>query len=401
MKRHTIWKLFAHAAWLLLLCGLSSCSKSDDYRKYLEGGEKIYTGKIDSVLVYSGRERVYVTGLFMADPKIVKLRAYWNNGQDSIEVPVTRTAGVDTLKLSIPVPEGVHNFYFVTYDADENASLKVFKTGISYGSRYISGLINKPFYTADYFAGDQNTTISWGGMDLTSGATFTEIEYTNTQGELVTQRDSIGFTESTLRNYMPGDPLRYRTVFIPDTLSIDTFYTNYASNISPRLAYLRNIDFPFQRNTWDNARWGTPAGWTVNTAAKNAGPGNSTYGGYELRNGVGVLSLEGGWGLPGVVNGKIYQTTNLQAGRYRITINAIDRGSSGTVYFAVSSGTSIPDQAGLASGTIAYVNCSGNGAKSLEFTLTEATQLTVGFVGNMPNTGSYFKVQGNIVFEVL
>lgn len=383
----------------LLLGALASCSKSDDYKKYLENGEKIYTGKIDSVLVYSGRERVYVTGLFMADPKIVKLRAYWNNGADSVEVPITRTANVDTLKLSIPVAEGVHNFYFVAFDADNNASLKVYKTGISYGPRYISGLINKPFYTADYFAGDQNTTISWGGIDLTSGATFTEVEYTNTDGELITQRDSIGNSESTLKGYLPGRPLRYRTIFVPDTLSIDTFYTAYASNVLPRLAYLRNIEFPFQRSSWDGARWGIPASWSTNAAVKNAG--NNTYGGYELRGGVGVLSFEGGWGLPGVTNGKIYQTTNLQAGRYRITINAVDRGASGTVHFAVAEGLSLPDESALAANTIAYKNCAANGAHTLEFTLTEAKQVTVGFVGNMPNTGSYFKVQGNITFQVL
>lgn len=386
---------------LLTLVGfcLSSCSKSDDYKKYLEGGEITYPGKIDSVIVYSGKERVYVTGLFIADPKVAKLKVFWNNRQDSTEFAINRTQGVDTLKLMIPVIEGVHNFEFITFDNQGNKSLSVYKTGVSYGARYFSGLINRPYYTADYFAGDENTTISWGGIDLTSGATFTEVQYTNTEGKLVTQRDSIGFGESVLKNYLPGEPLRYRTVFVPDTLSIDTFYTNYATNVLPRLAYLRNIDFPFQRSSWDGARWGIPASWTVNAAAKNAG--SNTYGGYELRSGSGVLSLEGGWGLPGVTNGKIYQTTNLQAGRYRVTINAVDRGASGTVYFAAAEGTSLPDQAGLASGAIAYVNCATSGNHVLEFTLTEAKRLTLGFVGNMPNTGSYFKVQGHIKFQVL
>lgn len=376
---------------------ISSCSKSDEYKKYMEDGEIVYTGKIDSVTVYSGHERVFVTGLFIADPKIVKLRAYWNNKKDSAEVLIERTGGVDTLKLEIPIEEGVHNFEFVTYDALGNKSLSVYKTGTSYGNRYLTGLINRPLNSADYFAGDRNTTIHWGGIDLTSGALFTEVEYRNESGELVTQRDSIHLSETVLENYMPGEELRYRTLFLPDTLSIDTFYTNYVTNIQPELAYLRNINFPYQYSSWDGSRWGIPAGWTVNASTKNAGGGN--YGGYELRGGNGVLSLEGGWGLPGVENGKIFQTTNLQAGTYRITINNIEKGDAGRVYFIVALGANIPDESDLSS-AINYVECA-SGSVVMEFTLNQAEQVTLGFLGNMPDTGSYFKVAGHISFEVL
>ncbi|MFD2594858.1 DUF4998 domain-containing protein [Sphingobacterium griseoflavum] len=399
---------------LITLIGfcISSCSKSDDYKKYLEGGEITYPGKIDSVIVYSGKERVYVTGLFIADPKVAKLKVFWNNRQDSTEFAINRTQGVDTLKLMIPVIEGVHNFEFITFDNQGNKSLSVYKTGVSYGARYFSGLINRPYYTADYFAGDENTTISWGGIDLTSGATFTEVEYTNTEGKLVTQRDSIGFGESVLKNYLPGEPLRYRTVFVPDTLSIDTFYTNYVSNVLPKVAYLKNMNFPFQTAAMAGSRWGTPANWILNDAAKNfKHTDNNFYGGIEIRSNQACLSLEAGWwqwaspspNLAPIVNGKMYQTTNLQPGRYRFTITRLDKGAAGTVHLVAAKGSQLPDQANLAAESLAYLTISGTQAV-LEFDLTEASAVTLGLLGNMPGTatdGSYIKITGNMTFEAL
>ncbi len=50
----------------LLVVGLVifSCSDEDEYLKYVEGGEISYTGKIDSLKVYPGLNRVRIEGLF-------------------------------------------------------------------------------------------------------------------------------------------------------------------------------------------------------------------------------------------------------------------------------------------------------------------------------------------------
>ncbi|PUV21796.1 MULTISPECIES: DUF4998 domain-containing protein [Sphingobacterium] len=392
---------------LFLLC----CSKSDDYKKYLEGGEIAYTGKIDSVKIYSGNERVYITGLFMADPKVERLKIYWDNRKDSTELKINRTTGVDTLKLSLKISEGVHNFELITFDAQGNKSLSVFRTGVSYGERFSSGLINRPSYSADYFAGDQKTTVNWGGIDLTSGAQFTEVEYTNTAGKLVVQRDSIKFGKSVLANFLPGKPFRYRTLFVPDSLSIDTFYTNYSANILPKEVYLKNMNFPFETLEMGGDRWGTPAYWLVNEAAKNYRTSEvKYYGGIEIRDKKACLSLEAGWwqwaspspNLAPIVNGKIYQTTNLQPGKYRFTVSKIDKGSAGVVNLLAAKGNRLPDQADLNT-AISYKTISGNQA-ILEFTVIEAGSVTLGFLGNMNGTasdGSYFKVSGNMIFEKL
>lgn len=412
MKTQLIKIIGKSMLFSVALLHLFSCSKSDDYKKYLKDGEISYTGKIDSIKVYSGKERVYITGLFMADPKIERLKVYWDNRQDSAELNINRTQGVDTLKLSLPIREGVHNFEFITFDGQGNKSLSVFKTGISYGERYGTGLLNRPYYTTGYFAGDQKTTISWGGIDLTSGATFTEVEYTNTAGKLVIQRDSIHIGESILKNYLPGKPYRYRTLFIPDTLSVDTFYTNYVTDIVPKEIYFKNMNFPFQTSAMAGSRWGTPADWLLNDAAKNfKHTDNKFYGGIEIRSNQACLSFEAGWwqwatpspNLAPIVNGKMYQTTNLQPGKYRFTITKLDKGAAGTVHLVAAKGIQLPDQAHLAAQSLAYQVISGTQAV-LEFNLSEASAVTIGLLGNMPGTasdGSYIKITGNMTFEVL
>lgn len=68
---------------LLLLFIIGACSKIDDYRsKFMAGGSITYTGKMDSVYIFSGRNRAKVTGLFTSDPNIAKYRVFWNSRQD-------------------------------------------------------------------------------------------------------------------------------------------------------------------------------------------------------------------------------------------------------------------------------------------------------------------------------
>src|SRR5690606_17809370 len=117
----------------------------EGYKDFLKDGETSYTGKIDSLEVLSGRNRVNVKGLFISDPKISECRIYWNSGSDSISVPVTRTQNVDTLDVIIDnLPENIYSFEVRTFDALGNKSVAVSKIGTVYGNRYQTSLYNRP-----------------------------------------------------------------------------------------------------------------------------------------------------------------------------------------------------------------------------------------------------------------
>lgn len=382
-------------AWLVLIIGLAvgfySCSDMDEYKGYMDEGEITYTGKIDSLTVFSGKNRVMVQGLFTADPKINEAHIYWNNREDSTVVPVNRTAGVDTMRHIIDgLQEKVYNFEVITRDSRGNKSLPVNTNARVYGERYQNSLNNRPVIVSELFAGNQQTNIEYGSMDLTSGVFATEMRYTDGNGQEQIEIMSIDSDEVILPSVKIGTTIDYRTMFLPEPTSIDTFYTDY-QEMSPELIYLKNKGNPFERSSWDGGRWGILADWITNDDVKNA----NGYGGYELRGGTGVLSLEGGWGLPAVPNGKIYQVVTLPPGNYTFSATGVETGSTGTKYLTATKGDEAPHVDNVPAEAMTYVEMSNTGGTStIEFTLTENTQMALGFVGHMPDTGSYFKVQG-------
>lgn len=400
MKKMNNHRIFTYIAVLLFVIAAVSCKKMDDYKKYIEDKPVInYTGKVDSVRVFSGKNRVLIKGLLVSDPKIKEARIYWDGRRDSLVVPISRTSGVDTLKAAIAnLEDRVYNFEIVTFDDQGNKSVKVYAFGRSYGENYQLSLTNRPIATNSLNTRTNTFDVTFGNVDRTLGIFATELKYIDLLGQEQVKRIKIDENALSLSNVKVGELMSYRSLYLPDTLCLDTFYTDY-THFNPALKFeLKNGTFPFARAAWDGSRWGNPADWTVNAATRNAG--NNTYGGYELRSGNGALSLEGGWGLPAVVNGKIYQSIELPEGNYKITVEKYEKGAAGVVNLVVSEGTEIPDEANLATQAIAYSSfAAGTLSKEMNFTITKGGTYLIGFLGNMPNTGSYFKVLGNIRLE--
>ena len=401
MKMIINHKIFTYIIIICTIIVSVSCDKKmDDYKKYI--GDKLsitYTGKVDSVKVYSGKNRVLIKGLLVSDPKIKEARIYWDGRRDSLVIPITRTLNVDTLKASIEnLEDRVYNFEIVTFDSDGNKSVKVNAFGRSYGENYQLSIINRPVASNSLNTRTNIFDVNFGNVDKTLGIFATELKYKLLSGQEKTVRIGIDQLSISL-NDVKIDEFSYRSLYLPDTLCLDTFYTEY-THFNPALKFeLKNANYPFARSSWDGSRWGIPADWIVNAATKNAG--NNTYGGYEYRSSNGALSLEGGWGLPAVVNGKIYQSIELPAGNYKLTVDKYEKGSAGVVNLVVSDGSSeIPNEADLNSAAIAYSSfAAGTTSKELNFTITTSGVYNIGFLGNMPNTGSYIKILGNVRLE--
>ncbi|HEY9195739.1 MAG TPA: DUF4998 domain-containing protein [Mucilaginibacter sp.] len=408
MKQH---KIISYYLLVLTAFIMSACTKMDDYKnKYEANGPIIYPGKLDSVKVFSGRSRVLLTGLFTSDPKIVKYRVYWNNKQDSIETPVTRTSGVDTARLLISgLPEGVMTFEIRTYDKDGHISVPVTVAGNVYGSLYQSSLINRGIAKAE-LQSDGSALINWADVNAEDGVLSMRIKYTdatNKQHDTLITSVPTGLSTS-LPKFKAGSVVNYRTAFKPNKTAIDTFYTDFQDHsVKAEVTgiYLSNTG-PFQRATFDG-RWGTLAApWITNAAAKNKD--NGTNGGYSSDEG-GVINWET-WNNTPVVNGIVYQPTSapLPAGTYIVTFDAYSEvQSNSTVYcIAAAGGNGIPVLANLST-ALGYVNMY-NGAnvgstgpnsrevRSFTFTITTPQVVSIGFLGNLVgngNPGNYFQVR--------
>jgi hypothetical protein len=408
MKHNILNRLFKHSRLLLLAMmtiSLASCEKADKYKEFVKDGEISYIGKLDSVKVYSGKNRVMIKGMITSDPKIVECRVFWNNKKDSLVIPVTKEMIADTIHRFVNITnEGFQNFVIYTYDAAGNRSIPVNTSGRTYGSRYQAGLTNRDITDAKTDETTGITTVNWLGMDRLTGVFATDITYTKLNNQSATVRIPIDSSRIALKDFKYGSTINYKTLFLPDTISVDTFYSAVSTRqiVAPAFikinvtnTYLKNTGGNFSRSTWDNSRWGLVADWTTSAGAKNV---NNTYGSYEFRNGSGMISFEAGWGLPGITEALIYQTVSLPAGTYSFEANGLDQNAGGTRYIAVGAGSSLPLVANIPTAAIKYGILNPQPATAtvkLEFTLTQTTQVSIGFAATMAANGYYTKI-GNV-----
>lgn len=376
-----------------MACFWASCTPMDSYKDFIENGEITYTGRVDSVKTFSGDGRVKIQGLLLSDPKIVNVAAIWNDYRDTLMLDIVRSAYADTIMFEINnLEENTWNFILKTYDVDGNTSVPVYATGQSYGNRYKATLSNRYLSTPIYESGVLNA--EWADGDYLTGLIGSEFIYTNTNDEeVVLWKDPTSSNNKlAIVDYKKGTDVSYRSLFVPDETCVDTFYTEFIKEQVLSLknvtsSYLKNHSSPIKYATFDGSRWGTPADWVINDNIKTTTSG--LYGGYELRSGVGCISMEAGWGLKACTNGKIYQTVTLPAGEYRFQINLTSNGSAGTKYMVVAAGNELPDFNDVASDAIVFADIT---TKIVSFRLNQETEVSIGFVCNLPGAGEYAKI---------
>lgn len=360
---------------------MASCSKMDEYKKFTDGKLIVYPGKADSLRVQSGRNRALVRFLLISDPNIVKASIFWNNKANHQDVSITRGKGIDTIKAMVsPLPEGNYSFEVFTYDKSGNKSVAALKQGATYGEVFEKSLLNRILESVVYQPSSGTTFLNWRASD--AGSVGVDITYTNVNGKVTTKRVAKDATQTVLTDQNPGTDLQYRTLFLPDSLAIDTFYSVSTSRKITEF-FLKNPGAPFLQSQRDG-RWGLLADWTTNAAARNMS--NGTLGGWDSYNGGGFIAFEY-WYTPQITNGKIYQTTTLPPGKYRyvVTVSEIANPLEAT-YAVVNLGQTLPDVANIsqALGSFKFLDNSQNGKDFvISFTLTQTQEITVGFVSTM------------------
>lgn len=377
-----------------LFLGVFSCTSPDEYLKFTQNGSISYTGKIDSLKIFSGRDRIKIKGLIISDPKVSELRVYWNNKKDSAVIPINRTSGVDEVSSIIEnLPENIYNFEVKTFDAKGNGSVSQTVNAQTFGERYQASLTDRKIVTSK-LSSDFSLTIDFATMDLTTGAYATEVVYTDNSNVEHSVTVPVTTSQIVMANYKAGSQFKQRSLFLPTSTSIDVFYTPFVLK-DPQvidLTYLiKNNKRPFVASSF-SGRWGTLADWTTNDACKNHGG----YGGIDFGccgNPPATINLESGWGSPVITNGKIYQTITLEAGTYIFSAPMLASGSglnSGYtlddyVYLAVAKGNILPDSSGGAlqtnPATLGFkriVNTMSADSVVITFTITQTEQVSLG-----------------------
>lgn len=238
----------------LALSILNACNKMDTtYKKFVVPGGLTYPAQIAKPLVYAGKNRVKISWLKSSDPNIVKVRIFWNNYADSLEVPVSQDQ--DTINVIIDnLAEQIYSFYVRSYDDKGNVSVPTELFGKSFGDQYGENLLSRPINRAVLFD-DGKATISWGAANITGGAYASEVVYTNKAGAEVKQLFSVEESSNEITDLKEGSNVRFRTVYLPDSLTIDTFYTAFEDfeNFYYDKSSWKVIDFSTNHGGSDNS----------------------------------------------------------------------------------------------------------------------------------------------------
>jgi hypothetical protein len=372
--------------WVIWFLGIHSCSKMDDYKKFLDGKETLYTGKVDSVKVYPGRNRIKLSWLLISDPKVTKVKVYWNSRLDSVEMAVTKTAHIDTINLIIPnLTEGTYNFEIFTYDQDGNSSIVVNKSGRVYGSSYEEALINRQISTVNWQVGG-STFITWGTTD--SSSLGVELKYTDNSNISYELFVSNKTKVTELIDFNSTTSIEYRTMFQPDSECIDTFYaSSQTKSLDGILLKNSGPSINYKAGTL-SGRYADLADWIFNSTIQNhASP--FVRGGFDTENGN-CIAMEGWGSSTQITNGKIYQTLSLPAGSYKfvVTVANIDGNlatdnTTTAVYITVAVGDALPDITDISSALAMLQLSNVKGDLTVPFELTEVTKISLGFLATI------------------
>ncbi len=250
-----MWKIVIQwcFAGLVLLLGCKGMDST--YKEFVVPGGLTYVGKPVHPVAYMGKYRVQLKWARGSDPNVASTRIYWNNYTDSTEVPVE--PGVDSLQVMITgLQEQSYSFFLKAFDDNGNSSVPVEVTARVFGDAYEGGLLNRGLNGSEIDA-DGIVTLNWAQANLTAGAYMTEVTYTARDGAQKVTAFPATENESVIPDFETGEPLRFRTVYVPDTFAIDTFYTEYD--------YAR--DFLLKKTNWKIVSFSTEHPGATNAVA--------------------------------------------------------------------------------------------------------------------------------------
>lgn len=213
---------------------LSSCDEMNSlHQPYLDRGETIYTGAVDSLKAFGGNNRVKLKWQMNADPRVSNLIIRWNNRKDSLNLPVIRTAEtvgifMDSILLQENLEEGMNMFEFYTIDGKGNTSIVKEVSTEVYGLNFASAAalraprkittiealtttMVKVIFNAVDESDLKETQLRYISYENNESGEFQSIEVENT-------------TESVILEHVKlGDPVYYQSRFLPDKDALDGF----------------------------------------------------------------------------------------------------------------------------------------------------------------------------------
>lgn len=224
MKVISIRHMFSLLIYFLLTPSLLGCDKKE------VAGDKedieIDIPNADSLLAHSGNQRMEISWIPSADNQASTYEVIWYSQGDrgSIRNSIPRADNDKRVRVLLDeMKEGNYLVDLYLYDEEGNVSPKSSTGATVYGPEYQSGIEQNSFKDSRVLKNGIELSWSISRQDLLR----TEVRYTDSEGNAVVHFVSGTSTLDTLKGTNSTQAFEYRSAYLPDATSIDTFYTDY------------------------------------------------------------------------------------------------------------------------------------------------------------------------------
>lgn len=209
---------------LALLVSALSC-KNDDDSLFSDDNNSSEIEAFKSLEIRPGTNKVLLRGV-VDDPKVAEVMITWDDAESSITIPVDASNIGDTIQQTINnLEERLYIFKVQNLDNSGNSS-ELITAGVQvFGSEFATNATNRSLVSNTLL--DTNLDVSFSPTAKASGIIGTEIIYKNTSGEYIELTLNPEKNSLTIPDYLGQSPFKFRSVFVPAPMALDTVYTAY------------------------------------------------------------------------------------------------------------------------------------------------------------------------------
>ncbi|WP_319480307.1 DUF4998 domain-containing protein [uncultured Draconibacterium sp.] len=264
------------AVIIILSLFIFSCEDQNYlHEKYLEEGETIYIGKVDSMIAFPGNYRIKFKWLVSKDPRTTTTVIYWGDREKSVEVPLNPVADSTGRLWEETIignmQENDYVFEFEMQDEQGNISMSREITASVLGDLYTENIRKRGVAEISKLE-TSDMEIQWNKVN-NKELIYSVVEYEQ-DGNIVKQQIPNDDNTSYISGLSTGDTINIYSCYLPEN-GLDTFATAKVSYVMPK----------FQREI-DKANFTTSDKPGDNTSVNNGRPLSAIFDGGLRNNGA-------------------------------------------------------------------------------------------------------------------
>lgn len=224
-------RIYSLIVLIVFVLSFASCEDfMDVHKEYIEGGEIVYAPKPDTLSFIAGKERILFNCRTYNAPNVQSIDVYWNEGLDSLIIPVSLKTGYDSISVMLDnMEEKSYTFNVRTTDNYGYKSLFLTDFGTSYGDLYQSRMTDRRVKSISL--SDKGGIINW--YFVPAGLVRNEVRYVKSDDTqsivaLSSKKDAVELPDAKA-----GSFFEYRSLYIPEKQCVDTFATDWKKHETP------------------------------------------------------------------------------------------------------------------------------------------------------------------------